>query len=48
MKRLFCLLTIGLCCVIGCAPSDTGSPAPSDNTTQIEAPAAGFELVENL
>ena len=48
MKKLLCLAVIALCSVIGCAPAENGSPAPSDNTTsQIEAPATNLNLIEN-
>jgi|GEM_PF-3950013 len=47
MKKLLCLAVIALCSVIGCAPADNGSPAPSDNTSQIEAPATNLNLIEN-
>lgn len=47
MKKLLCLAIIALCGVIGCAPAENGSPAgPSDNTTQIEMPAA-MDLIGN-
>ena len=47
MKRMLCL--VGLCVAIGCAPSDSGSPAPpADNTTsQIEVPAM-MEVADGL
>ena len=45
MKKLICLLAVGFCCFLGCAPSDNGNPAPTDNTSQIEVPV---ELTDNL
>ena len=47
MKRLFCLLTIAACFAIGCAPSDTGSTEPSDNTSQIVTPV-DTDVVANV
>lgn len=47
MKKLFCLLVIGFSCFLGCAPSETGNPAPSDNTSQIDVPAAELYEIEN-
>ena len=47
MKKLLSLLLVGLACLVGCAPSDTGSAAPSDNTSQIEVPAQQVNAVEN-
>lgn len=47
MKKLICLAVVGLCCVIGCAPAETGDPGPSDDTTQIIVPAASLNLIEN-
>ena len=46
MKKLLCLVVAGLCFAVGCEPGDTGSPAPSDNTTQIEVPAADLNPIE--
>ncbi len=40
MKKLLCLLAVAFCCFLGCAPAETGDPAPSDNSTsQVGAPA---------
>lgn len=47
MKKLLSLIVIGFAFLAGCAPSDTGSPAPSDNTSQIELPAADLNA-ENV
>lgn len=47
MRRLLCLL--GICVALGCAPSDTGSPAPSDNSTsQIQVPAPEVQVIQNV
>ena len=43
MKKLLCLIVIGFAMLIGCAPADTGDPAPSDNETSQVATSQTFE-----
>lgn len=47
MKKLLCLMVVACFSLLGCAPSDTGSPAPSDNTSQIEVPAVNHHVIEH-
>jgi len=47
MKKLLCLIGAGMCLfAVGCEPGDTGSPAPSDNTSQIDVQATDLNVVE--